>query len=129
MSVSIQNDNYLVINFLCFRFPMENLRKINQNQKTCSLLIIFLKLKPYKAICLLSSRANFVFSTSFSFVLLVDCCTVIFNDTQVITFWLIEGSSSNLEYFVLFTNTDVYKDILLLALINWCFANTSFSLS
>ena len=77
----------------------------------------------------LCSQANFVFSTSFSFVLLVDCCTVNFSDTQVITFQLVEGSSSNLEYFVLFTNTDVYKDILLLALINCCFANTSFSLS
>ena len=47
----IQNGNYLVINFLSFRFPVGNLRKINQNQKTswdcnsCSIHSIYMKQK------------------------------------------------------------------------------------
>ena len=51
MSRSIQNDNYLVINFLCFRFPVGNFWKINLNQKTswdcnlCSTNSIYMKQK------------------------------------------------------------------------------------
>ena len=71
----------------------------------CSLLIIFLKLKHS-----LQSHMPFIQSSKFHFFnkfqfCLVDCCTVTFNDTQVITFRPVEGSSSNLEYFVLLTNT------------------------
>ena len=49
MSLPIKKDNYLVINFLCFRFPVRNIRKINQNQKTswdcnsCSAHSIYMK--------------------------------------------------------------------------------------